>query len=102
MSIDITGIDKATLLAALYNRQPPLVGVIAFEDDLRMPMTDKVAAIALIHDEKPAGEWRFDYLHGRPIKVSFVGDVLENEHMFDRNAGEGACVEVVKSLRERK
>lgn len=99
MSIDITGINKAQLLAGLYNRQAPLPGTVAFLSDLRRPMTEQVATVVLNLGEEPKGEWHFDYVHGRPIKLSFVGDTIEGEHLFDRNAGEGACARVVAAIR---
>lgn len=92
MSIDIKGIDKASLLAALYNEASPMgLGALYFTPD---EMTREKAAELL---EKST---RFDYVGGRPLKVSFNGDLLDGDRLYDRDQGEGRCARIVERLRE--
>lgn len=95
--IDITGIDKAELLAALYNGTRALgLGMI---HDRRAGMTADDASFYLRTDGEPD---RFDYVAGRPIKVEFNGDTLRFSQLYDRDAGPGACQRIVDALRAAK
>ena len=88
--IDITGVDKAELLAALYNKTYPQgLGLIqATPGD----MTKIEAAVIL-----DRGDTYFDYLHGRVMKVDLSGDTLD-PWGFDRDNYDGAVADVVASL----
>lgn len=77
MDIDIKGIDKAELLAALYNNSRPLgMGRLQARPG---SMTAAQARELIDSDANPDyefcgagkrnGEMYFDYLHGRPLKV---------------------------------
>ena len=102
-TIDITGIDKARLLAALHNNTRA-VGM-GFLNDIGRDLTDEEAA-EIVREHAafsgPEGAWvSFDYVMGRPIKVSFRGDLLVRPDLYDRDApgGEGTCQRIVDSLR---
>ena len=88
--LDISGIDKAELLAALYNRSRPQG--LGFLQASPKDMTKEEAAELLQH------QTYFDYLHGRVMKVSLKGDSLD-PYLYDRDLGCGAAARVVASLK---
>ena len=90
--IDIKGLDKADVLAALYNgaRAQGLGFLHATNGDMT-----REAAQALLD----SGQTYFDYLHGRVMKVDLSGDEL-NPWLYDRDNGEGAAITVIRQLRE--
>jgi hypothetical protein len=110
--IDIKGIDKAELLAALHNGTRPLgMGFL----HARGPMTADDARPYLESGDDHAAAFKkleaaggivlrkrlyFDYLCGRPLKVDIGGDELD-PRLYDRDAGTGRCARVVASLRAR-
>ena len=96
--IDITGIDKADLLAALYNRASPLgMGDLQFDST---PMSRAEAQELL--DKAQAEQWnRFDYVKGRPLKIDLrelLGKALD-ERLYERDQGRGSVAAVVAALR---
>lgn len=89
--IDISGIDKAKLLAALYNNSKPLgLGFRHFDPKL---MTDDEAA-KLLEDQA-----YFDYLKGRVMKVNLAGDELD-PWGYDRDNGQGSLQKIVDGLND--
>jgi len=90
-SINIQGIDKAELLAALYNGSKPQgLGFLHFASE---PMTVEQAQKIL--DSSPP---YFDYLQGRVMKI----DISEDEVSpwgYDRDNGHGAVQQIVDELR---
>lgn len=94
--IDIRGIDKATLLAALVNAAKP-AGRGRLHDDGK-PMTREEAVAWIVEVGRFGPELYFDYVKGRPIKVYLERDTLE-ERLYDRDQGEGAAARVVAALR---
>jgi len=88
-TIDISGIPKPKLLAALYNRARPLgMGYLHYTPE---DMTEQEAAQLL------ENQTFFDYLKGRVMKV----DLAKNEMYtgaYDRDNGEGACAAVIASI----
>ena len=89
--INIEGIDKAKLLAALYNASHP-------------------QGMGFIHyDPKPMGEdeareilktyTNFDYLKGRVMKIDLSSDVELRADLYDRDNGPGAAEIVIDELR---
>lgn len=90
MTLDITGIDKADLLAALYNNSRTQgLGFLHFKPG---SMTRDDAAELLTQTQ------RFDYLHGRVMKVDLGSNELD-ARLYDRDLGAGAAKRVVDSLR---
>lgn len=90
--IDISGLDKAAVLAALYNNSVPLgMGLLHFDPT---PMSVEDARAILNIDRVPY----FDYLHGRVMKVDLANDELD-PRLYDRDLGEGAAKSVIDSLR---
>jgi len=80
-TISLTGLDKADVLAALYNASKPLrAGFIDYD---KKPMTREEAQSIL-----DCGDTYFDYLQGRVMKVDLSGDTL-NPGGYDRDNGGG-------------
>jgi len=101
--IDIKGIDKAELLAALHNGTRPLgLGFLHARPD--MTAEDARPYLAAGDDTTrmfgKVPRLYFDYLCGRPLKVDIGGDELD-PRLYDRDAGQGRAAEVVAKLRER-
>lgn len=92
--IDINGLDKAAVLAALYNNSHRLRRI---HEDPRNVMTVKLAE-DLIEDLKVDGRLNFDYLRGRPIKVDITKDSFD-PYLYDRDNGEGAAAKAIEPLR---
>jgi hypothetical protein len=100
LDIDISGIDKAKLLAALHNGTRPLgLGVLHARGD--MSEEDASEYIAQRPDGGGSVMW-FDYVHGRPIKVGFDGNTMLRADLYDRDApgGRGSAERIVASLRK--
>jgi hypothetical protein len=109
--IDISGLNKEAVLAALYNNSRPMgMGFIHYDP---APMTIEDAR-SIIHDRgddvhaQLGGKFRqgygpdtynFDYLKGRVLKVNLSGDAF-NDELYDRDLGEGAAQRVIDKLRE--
>lgn len=92
--IDVRGIDKAALLAALHNNTRAL-GLGMLHDLGRDITPDEV------RKEMGHSPWRFvDYYHGRPIKVA-IGDDEISPRLYDRDAGEGKLAMIVNELRSK-
>jgi hypothetical protein len=91
--IDISGFDKAEVLAALYNASRPLgLGMLHYEP---APMTTAEA-------QKLLDEYTyFDYLKGRVMKVELGGDSLD-PWGYDRNNGQGAVQRVLSKLQPKE
>jgi len=89
--IDISGMDKAEVLASLYNNSKPLgLGNLHFVPD---NMTREEAQKLL------QGHTYFDYLRGRVMKVNLKGDSFE-ERLYDRDNGPGAARQAIERLKE--
>lgn len=81
--IDITGMDKAEVLAKLYNAaRAQGMGLLHYDPQ---PMTADEAQKIL-----DAGHKYFDYLKGRVMKVRLGGDTLD-PRLYDRDNGKGAA-----------
>lgn len=90
--IDISKLDKAAVLAALYNASHPLgMGFLHFTP---ADMTHDEAAELL----KQAGDRPyFDYLKGRVMKIDLSRDKLRTG-LYDRDNGEGAAAAAIAHL----
>ena len=92
--IDISGLDKADLLAALFNASKPL-GLGFLDPGSQKPMTKADAQIEI--SEKPG--LYFDYVRGRVVKCDISGDTLRTGS-YNRDNGAGAAEAVVGSVRQ--
>lgn len=90
MTIDIAGLDKAEVLAALHgaSRQQ---GMGVLQPDKPLTVDE---ARAILDD----GAEYFDYVRGRVMKIALRGDYLD-PRLYDRDNGEGAAARVIATLR---
>ncbi len=91
--IDITGIGKPELLAALYNSSKPIG--LGFLQATPEPMTYREAEIIIEQQGK-----RFDYLKGRPLKCDISGDSFDPWGYDRDNGGAGSAFKVIQSVRD--
>ena len=105
-SINITGLDKAAVLAALFNASVPQgfgflqagngPQVMSLEDAQGMIDSAPAPMITGMTDERAL---EYDYVHGRPLKVKLGGDEFD-PWGFDRdNGGLGSAQKVIDRLR---
>lgn len=90
-AINITGLDKAAVLAALYNRAR-VQGMGIFQ---ARPGDMSIAEAQAILDGD-ANRY-FDYLHGRVMKVDLEGDEF-SPRLYDRDNGDGAAKRALEPL----
>jgi hypothetical protein len=103
-TIDISGLDKASVLKALYDNAQCLgMGILQFESG-DMPIEEAHDIIAY-GSGNSAGDYAcdvgprlyFDYFKGRVMKVDLSGDTL-NTWGYDRDNGEGAARRALSPL----
>ncbi len=88
--ISIKGLNKAKVLAALYNASKPLgLGILQYDPK---DMSEKEAAELL------KGQFYFDYLKGRVMKVDLSSDEEFDEGLYDRDNGIGAAKEAIDGI----
>lgn len=93
MRIDITGLDKAEVLAILYNNAKPQgLGFLHYDPK---DMTVEEARKAL------QTETYFDYHGGRVMKVDLSEDTFD-PYLYNRDNGEGLAEKLIEELRSRK
>lgn len=95
--IDISGLDEAAVLAALWVGTQPLG--LGFLQAQVVVTVDEAREWFKEYRARCNGPVHFDYVRGRPIKVTFDGDLLRFTRLYDRDAGEGAAQRVVDALR---
>lgn len=89
--IDIRGINKPAILAALYNASHTAgMGFLA-------PGTSRALSLADAAVELERQRFDPDYVRGRPIKTDLRGDLLD-PRLFDRDNGEGAALRALQPL----
>lgn len=88
--ISIKGLNKAKVLAALYNSSKPLGS--GFLQYVPGNMSEKEAAELLKEQSY------FDYLKGRIIKVDLSSDESFDEWLYDRDNGVGAAQNAINSI----
>lgn len=114
--IVISGIDKAALLAALYNAsQQQGMGFChkrgasdMTPEEAQRELDDRLAYFKEVAKKNgrtvddvqaiEAGAYSFDYLHGRVMKVNIGGNLM-GPWGYDRDVGQGAAQAVVDALR---
>ncbi len=103
--VNIAGLDKAELLAALYNRSGPVgMGYLrAKKGDMTVEEAREMLTRGDDHQRdfncrRPDERLYFDYLHGRPLKIHLGGDVLRT-HLYNRDNGAGMAETIVEELR---
>lgn len=92
MSVNITGLDKAAVLSALYNASHQQgMGFMHTRGGSSMSVEEARAELERTK--------HFDYLHGRVMKISLDTDDVD-EWGYDRDLGQGRLAEVVSGLRQ--
>jgi len=90
--VNISDLDKAAVLAALYNAaRPQGMGFYQYDPT---PMTIEQARELLAQSKY------FDYLYGRVMKVDLSSDDEFDSRWFDRDNGESVAARVIDYLRE--
>jgi hypothetical protein len=92
MAIKLQNLDKASVLAALYNASKPQ-GMGHLQKSSK-PMTKEEAQGFL--DSNPSQY--FDYLGGRVLKIDLSKDELET-WLYDRDNGQGAAEKAIATIR---
>lgn len=90
--ISLKGLDKAEVLAALYNCASSLG--LASLSRISKPMTAEMAQKIL-----DGGVTYFDYLQGRVMKIDLSGNELD-PWLFDRDNGVGAAERAISTVRK--
>jgi hypothetical protein len=100
VGIDITGLDRAEVLAALFNRaQQQGNGFVHLRGAAgTLPMTAEEAQAQIT---AAGGDLYFDYLNGRVMKVDLTPDSLD-EWGYDRDNGQGAAAMALEPLLSRR
>jgi len=105
-SIDIAGLDKAAVLAALFNASAPQG--FGFLQAANGPQVMTVEYAQQMIDLAPAPEIRgmtdernfeYDYVLGRPIKSNLSGDTFSPLGFDRNNGGPGSARAVIDRLR---
>ncbi len=103
--VNIAGLDKVELFAALYNYAKPLgMGMLHYDPK---PLTKEAAAILMGQGDdtqrmfgSSRGGLYFDYVKGRPLKIDLSGDELDT-YLYNRDQGDGAAERIVAELRAK-
>ena len=105
MKINIAGLDKAAVLAALYNASKPLgFGMLNFvPGDMSIAEANQIInggddLTQMFGKDSVAGSrpnLYFDYVNGRVMKSDLSGDEFDTWG-YDRDNGEGAAEKALK------
>lgn len=87
----IEGLNKAEVLAALYNNAK-VQGMGFLQADNKQMTTEEAKTILDESDDK-----YFDYLKGRVMKIRIAGDEI-NTRLYNRDNGDGAAERVIGKL----
>lgn len=89
--VDITGLPKGAVLAALYNASRAQgMGFLHYDPK---PMTPEMG------DEFLKRDTYFDYMQGRVMKVDLKSDTSFDPWLYDRDNGDGKAQMVIDALR---
>lgn len=98
--VDIKGLDKAEVLAALHAGSRAL-GMGIFHERGGLTVEECRAILAGERgDVDYGGGMYFDYLRGRVMKVDLSGDEF-SPRLYDRDNGAGAAERAISGLRSR-
>ena len=95
--IDVKDIDKADVLAALFNGAMSLgMGRLHYKSEHVMDRKEAQDIIdKMVQTHK--GGYYFDYLEGRVMKVEIGLDTLD-ERLYDRDNGPGAARRIIEGI----
>lgn len=105
--IDITNLDKAEVLYALWhNSHSQGISFLGLPQTKAGFTLDRVRELIKERGYNPEGENHpsclyFDYVDGHVIKCNLTGDGFD-ESLYDRDCGEGAAAKAIEYVREHK
>jgi hypothetical protein len=93
MLVDISMLEKAKVLAALFNSSKAIgLGVLApYEKDMTLKEAQELLS---------TGQRYFDYVRGRILKIDLTGEMLDTR-LFDRDIGQGAGAKAITTLKQK-
>lgn len=91
--IDIRGIPRERVLAALFNGSFQQ-GMGGLDARGRAQLTEEDARAMLAEDTY------FDYVRGRVLKVDLRDPESFDSRLYDRDCGEGAAARIIAQIRE--
>ena len=94
-SVNIKGLDKAAVLAALFNASAPKG--FGFLEACKGPQVMSLEEALDFIASKPALE--FGYVYGRPLKVHLMGGTFSPKEFDHDNGGTGSAQRVIDRLR---
>jgi hypothetical protein len=110
-SVDISGLDKAAVLAVLYNAAAPhRMGFLQTEHAPEVMTIEEARQVIEVRGHDHMALFRsiglarqgpvlsFSYVFGRPLKANIAGDSLRTAS-YDRYHGEGAAASAIAELR---
>jgi hypothetical protein len=89
-NVTTTGLTKAQVLAALYNNSKVQGLGVLHATGVEMSIEEA--------DELLKDSYRFDYLHGKVMKISLEAQGEFNPSLYDRDNGQGAAQRVINNL----
>lgn len=98
--ISIAGLDKAEVLARLFN------AAAEHNPDMRQarravdPRARLIMPIHLARELIDSGMLQFDYLSAIPLKLDLRGEEFDDE-LYDRDNGKGLAKRVIDTIRRR-
>src|SRR5581483_10076438 len=101
-AIDISGLDKAAVLVALFTQAKPPIGMAARGHSLDEPLS--IAEANEIFSGHTAANpytgqpYKLDYVKGRKLKVDLSSDELDPTQ-YDKANGQGSAMQAINSLR---
>lgn len=111
-TIDISGLNKAEILAALFNNSQPIgMGFLQAAMQGNHDMTTAEAQQLIDGDavadndfgqygrSKDNKTYFFDYVRGRPLKINLEGDEFYPAGYDRDNGGDGTAERIINSLR---
>jgi hypothetical protein len=96
LKVDITGLSKASVLAALFNASAP--SGMGFLQAQYGPQVMTVGDAEQVISDRP--KLYFDFLFGRPLKTNLEDDFFDPRGFDDKNGGTGLAEKVISRLRE--
>ncbi len=96
--ISIAGLDKAEVLARLFNAAAEHNPEMKEARKLMGSRSRLFLPIALARELIAGGDLMFDYLNTIPLKLDLSGDTFDSS-IFDRDNGEGLAERVIAAMR---
>lgn len=105
--IDITGLEPAAVLQALYNgTRAQGMGILHdMSNGMSLEQARETFSKNTFRPSSRGEDMWFDYVYGRPLKVCFIKQddkmILGRTDLYDRDAGRGRAKMLIDELRAR-